>query len=112
MINTFCTHTAVYTSLSYVLYPNRPIALSYQFKHVVLRPKADTVLIVLRSVFLYITKLDLLRRCKCTADMLDVFCFQCLLHKQTLHVLPAYLNIKHPENVLGNVPIMFQKTKQ
>ena len=33
--------------------------------------------------------------------MLDVFCFKCLLHKQTLQVLPAYLNIKRPQNVLG-----------
>ena len=32
----------------------------HQFKRVVLRLKTDPVLIVLRSVFLYITKLDLL----------------------------------------------------
>ena len=45
------------------------------------------------------------------ANVLDVFCFKCLLHKQDLQVLPAYFNIKHPQNVLGNVPIMFSKDK-
>ena len=43
--------------------------------------------------------------------MLDVFCFKCLLHKQTLQVLLAYLNIKDPQNVLENVPIMISKDK-
>ena len=43
--------------------------------------------------------------------MLDIFCFKCLLNKQTLQVLPAYLNIKHPKNVLENVTIMFSKDK-
>ena len=33
--------------------------------------------------------------------MLDVFRFKWLLHKQTLQVLPAYLNIKYPQNVFG-----------
>ena len=60
VINTFCTHTPVYPNLSYVLYPNPPNAMSHQFKHVVVRTKADPVMIISRSVFLYITKLDLL----------------------------------------------------
>ena len=37
-----------------------------------------------------------------TANMLDIFCLKCLLHKQTLQGLPAYLNIKHPRYVLKN----------
>ena len=69
-----------------------------KFKHVVLRTKTDPVLIILRSVFLY-------------ANLLDLFCFKCMLHKQTLQGLPAYLNMKHHQNVLENVPIMFSKDK-
>ena len=39
-------------------------------------------------------------RVQFTANILDVLCSKCLLHKQTLQGLTAYLNIKHPRYVL------------
>ena len=106
-----CTHTPIYPNLSYVLYPNRTISHFHQFKQVVSRTKTDPVITILRSVFLYITKLDLLQDANVPHTCWMYFVFHCLLYKQTLQALPAYFNLKHHQNVLENVSIMFSKDK-